>query len=139
MSARGSLLMRVTACCTPNHRAVPASLLDRTTRPVRLIAQCTVVLLALASCASPVAQPTLVPPASPPPSATPATPLVALATATHRATIPPPASATIAAASPPSEFPPAEYLVYIHGVGNSALHMLCLDSEEDTKIADAWS
>ena len=32
MSARGSLLMRATARCTPNHRAMPAIGLDRASR-----------------------------------------------------------------------------------------------------------
>jgi hypothetical protein len=136
MSAGGPSLMPTTWRCTPNHRAVPASLLDRANRPMRLIAQCTVVLLALASCASPYAQPNPVPTASPPPSATPATPPVAPATATPRATLSPPASATNAAPSLPSEFPPGEYLVYIQGAGRSTLHMLRLDTEEDAKIAD---
>ena len=94
-------------------------------------------LLALAGCASPAAQPNPVPTSSPPPSATPATPLVALATATYRATLSPHASASIAAPSLPSDFPPGEYLVYIQGPGTSTLHMLRLDTEGDTKIADA--
>ena len=137
MSARGSLLMRATARCTPNHCAMPATVLDRASRSVRVIARCVVVLLALAGCASPAAQHNPVPTASPPPPATPATPLVALATATYRATLSPQASASIAAPSLPSEFPPGEYLVYIQGVGKSTLHMLRLDTEEDTKIANA--
>lgn len=128
--------MPTTLLCTPNHRAVPASLLDRTNRLMRLIAQCTVALLALASCASPVAQPNPVPTASPPPSATPATPPDAPAPATPRATLSPPASATNAAPRLPSEFLPGEYLVYIQGPGKSTLHMLRLDTWEDAKIAD---
>ena len=100
MSARGSLVMRATARCRPNHRAMPATVLDRASRSVRVIARCVVVLLALAGCASPAAQPNPVPTASPPPSATPATPPVALATATYGATLSPPASASYRGTQP---------------------------------------
>ena len=129
--------MRATARSTPNHRAMPTIVLDRASRSARVIARCGLVLLALAGCASPAAQPNPVPTSSPPPSATPATPLVALATATYRATLSPQASASIAAPNLPLDFPPGEYLVNIQDPGKSTLHMLRLDTEGDTKIADA--